>query len=158
MKRVVEIGCCSRGPALRRVRFAQSAAAHADKANGKADAAAQDEEGFFSKHGGKVIGGIFVSLVGWFWRGSKGSDHNEEVKSAIMNRRAIAPLEIAEVRRSNKIAPRHVRRVRDALRDTQRFPSGMATPIEFEQCLAVELRHACSRGVINGCHLERLLL
>ena len=34
----------------------------------------------------------------------------------------------------------------------------MATPREFEQCLAVELRHACPQGVINGCHLERLLL
>ncbi|CAM9307434.1 unnamed protein product, partial [Pylaiella littoralis] len=129
---------------------APTAAASAAAAKKRLD----DNEGIFSKHGGKMVLGFIGGIGLWFLRSHLGGNALDALKNEVEEECPLEPVEVEELRCANDYPPNVFEAVLDSVR--QAFPSGRATYPEFA-------RHVTSSGLLPepltmGFLLDRMVL
>jgi hypothetical protein len=110
----------------------------------------EEEHGPIMRNAGKIASVIFISICTWLWRSSSANANHEEVKLKKWNTRTIAPHEINEIRRKNKIRAQDLVRVSEAVHTQFPGANPRATVEDFERVLRRELRSECATGLVQG--------
>ncbi|CAM9969957.1 unnamed protein product [Phaeothamnion confervicola] len=113
--------------------------------------AAQDD-GIFSRHGGKIVGGFLGSVALYFYRSSVGTDNANAVKAAVEDASPIEPHEIEDLRCLNDLPPQTFEMVRNAVEEA--FPTGVAFYPDFVEVVATVLPRPLEAGHL----LDRAIL
>jgi hypothetical protein len=113
---------------------------------------------WYEAHAGKLGFAIVGAIGGWFYKSSVETDNQDAVKNKIMANRPIAPAEMGELKKGNPgVQAVHFARVQRKLQ-AQQHPGGMVPVAAFTRALAEVLPAACPSGIVDGHHMERLLL
>jgi len=114
-----------------------------------------DEEGFFSRHLGKMFGGVILGIALYFYRLSRNRQRKEALEDQLRAGYGAEPHEIEDLREANRrFGPGALRAAGRAARE--RFPGGAAPYQDFVACAAEGLRSAGVPPLAQGFLLDRV--